>query len=229
MTASPASSASSATTHAARTVLVVGATGTIGRLTVAALLAEGHRVTAFARRPERLQMSDPNLRYAAGDATSLSDVRAAVSGHDTVIVALGAGASRSSRIRSQGTLTVIRAMQETGVSRLICQSTLGAHESWSNLNFFWKRIMFGALLKPVFKDHELQESLVQASGLDWTIVRPSAFSDGDVAEPTTAPKVGFGPQEPRLRLKIARREVAGFLTRLVQDTTYLHRAVALSH
>jgi uncharacterized protein YbjT (DUF2867 family) len=92
--------------------------------------------------------------------------------------------SRKSLIRSQGTMNVIQAMQKHGVRRLICQSTLGAHESWSNLNFFWKRIMFGALLKPVFLDHELQEKLVRASGLDWTIVRPSAFADGPATGPS---------------------------------------------
>ncbi|OWU68763.1 epimerase [Marinibacterium profundimaris] len=207
-------------------MVVFGATGTIGRLTVARLLAEGHRVTAFARRPDRLEITHPALTRCAGDATDFDAVRAAVAGRDAVIVALGAGASRNSRIRSEGTLTVIRAMQAEGVSRLVCQSTLGAHESWSNLNFFWKRIMFGALLKPVFRDHELQESLVRASGLDWTIVRPSAFSDapapGDLREDVP-------PSARDLSLKIARDEVAAFLSRMVGDCTYLHRAVGISH
>ena len=85
--------------------------------------------------------------------------------------------SRKSVIRSQGTLNVIKAMQLHDVRRLICQSTLGARDSWGNLNFWWKRVMFGALLAPVFRDHELQEHFVEASGLDWTIVRPGAFTE----------------------------------------------------
>lgn len=206
-----------------RTV-VFGATGSVGKLAVEALLKDGHEVVAFARRPERLELDHPALTLHRGDATRLADVTAALEGAEAAVVALGAGASRKSRIRSQGTLTVIRAMQDTGVKRLICQSTLGAQESWSNLNFFWKRIMFGALLAPVFRDHELQEKLVEASGLDWTIVRPSAFTDGPA---TGAYREAF-PASARLKLKISRADVAGFLARQVRDDSYLRRAVGIS-
>jgi len=206
-------------------IIVIGATGTVGRLTVAQLLDQGHEVTAFARSPEKLEQRSERLRLRAGDAMNAGAVSEAIAGHDAVVVTLGAGSSRKSRIRSQGTMNVIRAMQEHGVRRLICQSTLGAHESWDNLNFFWKRIMFGALLRPVFLDHELQEQLVRASGLDWTIVRPSAFTDAPVAG---AIREGFAPQDRQLKLKIRRADVAGFLTRQVQDLRYLHKAVGLS-
>uniref|UniRef100_UPI0035127F4E NAD(P)-dependent oxidoreductase n=1 Tax=Oricola sp. TaxID=1979950 RepID=UPI0035127F4E len=203
-------------------VIVFGATGNVGRLAVERLLKDGHEVTAFARRPGKIGIDDPKLRLQAGDAFDAADVENAVRGHDAVVITIGAGMSRRSLIRSQGTMNVIQAMQSHGVRRLICQSTLGAHESWSNLNFFWKRIMFGALLKPVFRDHELQEKLVRASGLDWTIVRPSAFADGPA---TGSFKEGFGPEEHGLKLTISREDIAAFLTRQVGDLTYLRRAV----
>ncbi|GHA12231.1 NmrA family transcriptional regulator [Devosia pacifica] len=206
-------------------VAVFGATGTVGRLAVIEMLAEGHEVTAFARDPQKLKENDPRLTRFAGDALHFEDVAAAIKGQDAVVVTLGAGTSRNSHVRSAGTMNVIRAMQRHGVRRLICQSTLGTHESWDNLNFFWKRIMFGALLRPVFKDHELQEQLVRASGLDWTIVRPSAFTDG--------PGLGnFIEDVPtsarRLTLKITRADVASFLSRQLHDTVYIERAVGLS-
>ena len=207
-------------------VIVFGATGNVGSLAVEHLLAAGHEVTAFARRPERLGLHQKALRLISGDAMDANAVAEAIRGHDAVVVTLGAGMSRKSRIRSLGTLNVINGMQKVGVTRLICQSTLGAHESWSNLNFFWKRIMFGALLRPVFQDHELQESLVRASGLDWTIVRPSAFAEGAA---TGAFKEAFPATERQLALKISRADIASFLTRQVQDLKYLHRAVAISN
>lgn len=206
-------------------VIVFGATGSVGRLAVAELLKAGHRVTAFARHPEKLE-AQPNLSCIAGDAAEAEAVAGAMAGHDAVVITLGAGMTRSSLIRSQGTMNVILAMQAHGVRRLICQSTLGAHESWSNLNFFWKRIMFGALLRPVFKDHELQESLVRASGLDWTIVRPGAFTN---ASASGRFKENFPPSERKLTLKIARADIAGFLARQVADLTYLKRSVAISN
>ena len=206
-------------------VIVFGATGTVGRLAVKNLLKAGHTVSAFVRSPEKLNLSDAKLRLVAGDAMNLSDVKGAVAGHEAVVVTLGAGMSRKNKIRSQGTMNVIKAMQTHGVRRLIAQSTLGAHDSWPMLNFWWKRVMFGALLAPVFRDHELQEQLVEASGLDWTIVRPAAFTD----KATTRPVIEDVPNSASgLDLKIARSELARFLTRQLSDKKYIGRAVGLS-
>jgi len=206
-------------------VIVFGATGTVGRLAVDNLLKAGHTVTAFARSPQNLNLGDANPRLIAGDAMNLSDVTDAVAGHEAVVVTLGAGMSRKSKIRSQGTLNVIKAMQSHGVRRLIAQSTLGAQDSWPTLNFWWKHVMFGALLAPVFRDHELQEQLVEASGLDWTIVRPAAFTD----KATSRPVIEDVPNSARgLDLKIARSELARFLTRQLSDRQYIGRAVGLS-
>lgn len=206
-------------------VIVIGATGTIGSLAVQQMLDAGHDVTAFSRNPSKLNTNNPNLTRLAGDVLDQEQVDAAIEGHDAVVITLG-NKSLTSPIRSEGTLTVIRAMQKTGVSRLICQSTLGARESWSNLNFFWKRIMFGGLLRVVFRDHELQERLVEASGLNWTIVRPSAFTDGPA---TGTFREAFPPSLRGLKLKIARSDIAVFLTRQLTDRSYAGRAVAISN
>ena len=206
-------------------IIVFGATGSVGRLAVEELLKAGHEVTAFARNPDKLRVASPKLKLFAGDAMKADDVSGAVAGHDAVVITLGAGVSRKSVIRSSGTLNVIRAMQTHGVRRLICQSTLGVRESWANLNFWWKRVMFGVLLAPVFRDHVIQEQLVEASGLDWTIVRPSAFTDAD----TQRPVIEDLPVTARgLDLKISRAELARFLARQVVDPAYLGRAVGLS-
>ncbi|AMM85288.1 NAD(P)-binding oxidoreductase [Martelella sp. AD-3] len=206
-------------------VIIFGATGSIGRLAAEEMLKAGHTVSAFARHPERLKLDHPDLNRIAGDALNAEEVLNAVAGHDAVVITLGAGTARRSVIRSQGTLNVIQAMHAHGVRRLICQSTLGARESWPNLNFWWKRVMFGALLAPVFRDHELQEQMVAASGLDWTIVRPSAFTDAATRRPVIE---DVSPAARGLDLKIARADLARFLSRQLGETTYLGRAVGLS-
>jgi uncharacterized protein YbjT (DUF2867 family) len=207
-------------------VIVFGATGNVGKEVTQRLLEEGHDVTAFARRPHALAQKHPGLKAVAGDVLDPDSVAGAVAGHDAVVITLGAGANRKSLVRSQGTLNIIEAMHRQGVRRLICQSTLGTFESWENLNFFWKRIMFGALLRPVFLDHERQEQLVRASGLDWTIVRPSAFDDGPA---TGAFREDIAPSERGLRLKIAIADIAAFLARQLVETRYLNRAVGITN
>ncbi len=207
-------------------VIVFGATGSVGHLAVERLLATGHEVTAFARKPDTLEIAHPQLKLLSGDAMKFEDVCKAVAGQDAVIITLGAGASRKSVVRSKGTEHIVKAMQHHGVDRLICQSTLGAGDSWSNLNFFWKRIMFGLLLRPVFLDHERQEQVVRDSGLDWTIVRPSAFTDGPADGKY---KVDIPADERGLTLKISRADIAGFLAGCLGDSTFIHRAVGISH
>ena len=71
---------------------------------------------------------------------------------------------------------VVRRMR---VRRLVVQSTIGTGESREHLTFYWRRLMFGALLRQEYLDHVRQEELVQRTDLDWTIVRPSAFTDAD--------------------------------------------------
>ncbi len=206
-------------------VIVFGATGVLGKCITQQLLDEGHVVTAFARHPDALEIASKTLIPVSGNALEPDSVAAALAGQDAVVIALGAGKRRSSRIRSEGTLNIIEAMHKHGVRRLICQSTLGAHESRGNLNFLWKRIMFGVLLRPVLLDHERQEHMVRASGLDWTIVRPSAF---DASPATGRYMEGFPSTERRLSLKIPLLDVAGFVGRQLTETRYIQSAVGIS-
>lgn len=205
-------------------VIIFGATGTIGRQLVEQALRQGHRVTAFARRPDALKLDHHCLDLCAGDVLDRQAVAEAVRGHDAVVIALGAG--RKGTVRSVGTRHIIEAMQRHGVRRLSCLSTLGAGDSRAHLNFFWKRIMFGFLLRDAYADHQAQEAVVERSDLDWTIVRPGAFTDGPA---TGIYKHGFPTTEPDLKLKISRADIAGFMLRQLTDDTYLRQAPSLSY
>ncbi|NUP28731.1 MAG: SDR family oxidoreductase [Nocardia sp.] len=205
-------------------IAVFGATGTVGQHIVEQALARGYEVTALTRDAGRITRTHERLRIVEGDVLDPGAVERVVFGQDAVLVALGNG--RKGVVRAEGTRVIIEAMNRTGVKRLVCQSTLGAGDSRANLNFVWKYIMFGMLLRPAYADHQQQEGYVRASGLDWTIVRPSAFTDG----PRTGTyRRGFGANEKGLSLKIARADIAEFLLDQVTDRTYVHRAPGISH
>ena len=205
-------------------IIVFGATGSVGRRIVDRALLQGHEVTAFTRKAASVTLDHPRLSIVEGDVLKAEDVPSAIAGRDAVIVALGAG--RNGMVRSVGTKHVVEAMEKLGVRRLIVQSTLGAGDSRPALNFFWKRIMFGLLLRPAYADHQKQEEIVAASSLDWTLVRPSAFTDGPA---TNRYQHGFAPTLTGLALKISRADVAGFMLRQLTDRTYLGRAANLSN
>lgn len=204
-------------------ITIFGATGTIGRCLVEQALAQQHDVTAFTRDAARVTVVHDRLHAVEGDVTDADACLPAVKDADAVIVVLGAG--RKGGVREAGTRAVVEAMKRAGGGRrLVVQSTLGVGSSRPNLDLFWKYVMFGALLRPAYADHVRQEKVVEESGLDWTIVRPSAFVD----QSPGAVRHGFDGSEAGLRLKIARADVASFLLAQVEDETYRRRPVSVS-
>jgi putative NADH-flavin reductase len=207
-------------------VLIFGSTGSVGREVVQQALDQGHTVTAFARNPAKLNIKHAKLKLVQGDVMDLAAVEQAVQGQDAVLCVLGSSGKRKGTIRSEGTRQIIRAMEKVGVHRLICQTTLGAGDSWENLNFFWKYIMFGGILRDVFADHERQENFIKQSSLDWTIVRPGAFTDGTR---TGQYRHGFPGTDKTTKLKISRADVADFILKQLADDSYLHKTPGLSY
>jgi len=207
-------------------LVIFGATGGVGRQVVEQALAEGHFVTAFARNPEKLAIEHPNLKFLRGDVMNLPAVERAVQGQDAVVCTLGSGQKLTGTVRSQGTQHIVRAMQQTGIQRFICQSTIGTGDSWGSLNFYWKYVMFGLILRNVLADHERQEQNVRQSNLAWTIVRPGAFVEGDR---TGQYRHGFPGTDRTSKLKISRADVADFILKQLSDRAYLHQTPSLSY
>lgn len=205
-------------------VIIFGATGAVGKLVVKSCLQKKLHVTAFVRGQVEPSPQNKNVNYYIGDVNNIAEVKEAIKQQDIVICVLGDG--KVGKIRTIGTRNIIKAMEEFGVKRLICQTTLGMGESYNNLNFVWKHIMFGWLLKNAFKDHKQQEAEIFKSKLDYTIVRPSALVDKTVNEKYI---VGFDKSKKNLTLKISKQEVADFITEQTLNPTYIKRAVSISH
>ncbi len=207
-------------------LLIFGATGSVGRQVVKQGLEQGHLITAFARHPEKLGLQHPNLQLFQGNVLDLAAIEQAMQGQDAVVCALGSGKKLTGTVRSEGTRQIIQAMEQMGVRRLICQSTLGTGDSWGNLNFYWKYVMFGFMLRRVFVDHERQERYVKQSHLDWTIIRPSSFTDG---AHTGQYKHGFPGTDKTLTLAISRADVADFILKQLTNDAYLGKTPSLSY
>ena len=204
-------------------LVVFGATGNLGNELVKQALEQGHTVTGFSRKPEKLELEHPRLRRIQGDVLNPASVEKAVQGQDMVLCALGAGAKGG--VRAEGTKNILAAMRKAGVRRFIGQTTLGVGDSQKTLNVYWK-IMFGSVLRQAYKDHVLQEAYIKQSQLDWVIIRPAAFTDG---KRTGTYQHGFEPSCKGLKLKISRADVADFMLEQLKSNTYLHQTPGLSY
>jgi putative NADH-flavin reductase len=204
-------------------VIVFGGTGTIGRLVVQQAVEQDHEVTLLTRNPSLVGPTDPRVHVVEGDVFDARAIAPVIAGHDAVVVTLGGG--RKGGVRARGTAAIIEAMRATEVRRLVVLSLIGVGDSREQLNFFWKRLMFGLLLRGAYADHVEQERLTRASGLDWTIVRPGSFTDGPR---TGSYRRGFGPQE-KTTLKVSRADVAEFVVEQLTDDTWLRQAPSLAY
>jgi putative NADH-flavin reductase len=198
-------------------ILIVGATGGTGRELVAQALERGYQVTALVRDPSKLGIEDRNLTLARGDVLDYASVEAAVRGQDAVVSALGHHRFlRPTRIQSMGTQNILNAMKTAGVSRFVCQTSLGIGNSAFRMGIPGTFFLLPVVLQFYFWDKARQEKIIAASDRDWIIVRPSALTNGSKRG---SYKHGFDVGSYIWTPGISRADVADFmLNQLEQDT-----------
>jgi kynurenine 3-monooxygenase len=162
------------------------------------------------------------VKDVIGDATDAALVRSAVEGADAVVVTVG-GSAGADRNRAVVTLSVIAAMQVAGVRRLIVHSSLGVGDSMS-LMPAPVRMFARTVLGKALADHAEQEAAVEASGLDWTILRPGGLTD----DPATGAYVAQVTSEDRpMKNRISRSDVAAHILKVLDDPTSYGEALAM--
>jgi putative NADH-flavin reductase len=207
-------------------LLIFGSTGGTGRELLKQALEQGHDVVAYVRNPVKLDdIKHEKLQIVHGNVLDRAGVESVVEGQEAVLSTIGAGAKRT-RLREEGTRTIVEAMQKNSIRRFICQSSFGVGDSRSELPFFTRYIIVAIFLRHAFADHERQEPLVKQSSLDWTIVRPPYLTDG---QRTGSYQHGLTTMDKRIKSKISRADVADFMLKQVTDDTYLHQTPWVSY
>ncbi|MBZ8133177.1 NAD(P)H-binding protein [Afifella sp. IM 167] len=160
--------------RATKRVLVLGATGTIGRATVRALLARGHEVVCFLRPrsgTDKVPVSEELARLLEGaelrfgdvtDPESLSRDGFAGERFDALLSCMASrtGVARDAwAIDYQAHSSALTAAKQAGVAEMVLLSAICVQKPL--LAFQKAKLAF---------ERELMES-----GLAWSIVRPTAF------------------------------------------------------
>jgi uncharacterized protein YbjT (DUF2867 family) len=149
------------------TVLVVGATGSVGRLVVEEAVKKGHVVRALARDPRKARRLFPDVEVVAGDLTRPDSLIPTVAGVDAIVFTHGSdggGKTGAESVDYGGVRSVLAALGGRSV-RIALMTAIGVTNREGDYNrqteaHDWKR---------------RGERLVRASGLPYTIVRPGWF------------------------------------------------------
>jgi uncharacterized protein YbjT (DUF2867 family) len=207
-------------------LLIVGATGGTGRRLVAQALERGFWVTALVRDPSKLRLDHQRLNVVQGNVLDASSVDVAMRGQEAVLSALGHKRYfYPTRILSEGTRNVLRAMETHGVRRFVCMSSLGIGDSAGRLGLYYTFFVIPLILPLYFWDKTRQERTIAGSSLDWTIVRPGALTNG-----SKRGRVRHGARVGSFiwTVGVSRADVAEFMIDQLSAQTYLRMAVGVA-
>ncbi|MEL6131856.1 MAG: SDR family oxidoreductase [Bacteroidota bacterium] len=207
-------------------VLVIGATGRLGRKLVAYALEQGHEVTAFARNIEDFSIEDPKLTTVKGDVLYPMLLNAAVKGHDAVISVVGIRKYRGPiTLLSQGARNIIHAMEESGVKRLITITGAGILQD-SEDRLIMDTLSFPPNLQNISLDHRRVFECLQESSLDWTIACP-AFMHAGERTGTYLVEEDYYPKGAQNMISV--QDAADFIVKELEENQFVKHRVGLAY
>ena len=206
-------------------IVVLGATGSVGRLIVAEGLARGHHIAAFVRNPSKIKEQSPNLKVMVGNVLDDASLSRALEGQDAVAYSIGVRSPRATTLFSDSTRKLLGLMERQGVKRLVCITGVGAGETRGHGGFLYDCIGYPLITKKIYLDKDRQEEIIRRSPLEWTIVRPTVFREGRADSEF---QVVTDVKGVVLR-RISRQEVANFVLDELETGRFIHQTPFIGH
>jgi uncharacterized protein YbjT (DUF2867 family) len=132
-------------------ILITGATGTVGKELVKQLVTQGQQVRVFTRDTDKASNLGDQVEVAVGDLDQPETIEAALEDVKRIFLMTSS---------TQQDANVIDMSKRYGVEHLVKLSTLEAADDSMVGHVKW---------------HRQREELIQASGLNWTFLRPTMF------------------------------------------------------
>jgi uncharacterized protein YbjT (DUF2867 family) len=177
-------------------ILILGANGQIARAATELFLERTDaRLTLYLRNASRLKISShtDRVRVVEGDVLDSQTLEAAMAGQDVVYANLAGDLEQQTRC-------IVKTMQKVGIKRLIFISSMGIYDEIPGERH-------GSILEPYCKS----ASIIEVSGLDYTILRPAWLNNRDEIDYGTTQK---GEPFKNSSEVISRKSVADLVVKL---------------
>jgi uncharacterized protein YbjT (DUF2867 family) len=173
-----------------KNVIILGASGNIAGHVIDLLAKrEDINLTLFLRNKSRLRNKDiSKCRIIEGDVLDFKQLKDAVSGQNIVYANLAGEMEAMAK-------NIVKAMIETGVKKLIFISSIG---------------IYNVPIKSVLNPYRKAADVIEASDLDYTILRPTWFTNADEVDYEITKK-----GEPERGSVISQKSLATFITKIL--------------
>ena len=175
-----------------KNVVIIGASGNIAKNVIDILVKKDKiNLTLFLRNKERLGNKDVSkCRIIEGDALDFNQLKEAVNEQDIVYANLAGDLEVMAK-------NIAKAMGETGVKKLIFISSIGIYD---------------VPLRSALKSYRKAADVIEASDLEYTILRPTWFTNVDEVDYEITKK-----GEAEKGSVISQRSVAAFIVKIIES------------
>ena len=184
-------------------ILIIGATGSIGSKLRKTLLSKtDYKLTLFSTSANRLQIN-PNREVAiSGDVNNKNDLIRAIQNQDVVFAALSGSLGRMAK-------SIVDVMERSPTRRLIFISSMGIYNEIP-------RSIGGGNLKEnsMLRPYREAADVIEASTLDYTIIRPGWFDEGSDNYEITRKGEAFKGHD------VSRQAIANLVLKLIQQSGF---------
>lgn len=173
-------------------VIILGASGSLAKYVIEKLKQNKDvQLTLFLRHKTKLRgIDNSGCDIIEGDVLNINQLSKALEGHDLVYGNLAGDLGRMAH-------NIVKAMEETGVKKLIFISSIE---------------IYNEPVKSVLKPYREAADIIEASNLDFTILRPTWFTDVDEVDYEITSK----GQTEKGRV-VSRKSIAEFINKIIDE------------
>ncbi len=220
-------------TFAQMRILILGATGRTGKHLVSEALTKGYIVHVLVRDKSKIHNDSEQLKIFEGLPTDPTALKNAMTGCEAILSVLNI--SRTSdfpwaKLRTPKTFlsdtmkVVVKAAEEEKIKRIVVCSAWGANETKNDIPWWFRWFIDNSNIGVAYHDHELQESILQKTTFNYTIVRPVGLTNFNKTENI---RVTIN-NDPKPKLTISRKSVAGFMLKVLDEDLFFKQIVTIS-
>ena len=214
-------------------ILILGATGRIGRILLTEALQLGYKVNVIVSHKGVLRVSSELLTVFEGTPLNKFTLTDAMRGCDAVLSTLNISRVSDfpwSKLRTSKdflSMSMKYVLEKADVlkqKRIIVVTAWGVAETRKYIPSWFRWLIDHSNIRYPYTDHERQEQLLQQSDINWTIVRPVGLTNS-----TKERKIQVTlNNDPKPSLMISRTNVALFMLDVLKDDLYSRQCPVIS-